>query len=100
MPHVFCVGLGFEFDIILTKYDQCVFQCLTVDGVDISKGLQGIFPQQGMKMDNFHRLGHDGFHLDHRVKQVFKQLEFLTFAIKLGVVVTGLMVIDGVYSAN
>ena len=95
MPFMFCRRLRFRFYVFASEYDQHVLKCLTVDGVYVPECQQCSFPQQGVKMGNFHLLGHHGLHFNHCMEQVLKELKFFALAVKChGVDVTGLIVID------
>ena len=82
MPFMFCRRLRFRFYIFVSKYDQHVLKCLTVDGVYVPECLQCPFAQQGVKMVNFCLVCHYGLHFDHCVEQVLKKLKFLTLSVK------------------
>ena len=79
---MFCRCLGFRFDIFPPEYNQHVFECLTVYGIYVPECLQGPFPEQGMKVVNFHLLSHGRLHFNHRVEQILKEFEFFTLSVK------------------
>ena len=90
----FAVAWDSGFDVFPPEYYQHVLKCLTVNRVYVPESLQGPFPEQRVKLVNFHLLCLDRLHFDHCVEQVLEKLKLFAFPSNvIGVVWTGRMII-------